>query len=240
MRRRPILPWILWCTIQISAWNPVVAQSRYPSERDHSPITRAVAQRIKTIAANGRIQGRHEDRFIKAGDSITVAPNYFMGQFIYPDHDPDVHHDWDFTRNLGFYRYLRTPMEHFLAGILPEGETSFDRQSLAAQSGMTAHWAITGDPNPLQQEIDAVSPLAAVIMFGTNDVGGWGDDYFLLKTIGGNLLEIIDRCIAQGVIPVITAPPLRGDTRRSPSTSPFWSGLSPRCVRFLSSTTAGQ
>jgi hypothetical protein len=101
-------------------------------------------------------------------------------------------------------------MEHFLSGILPGGETSFDRQSLAAQSGMTAHWAITGDPCPLQQEIDAVSPLCAVIMFGTNDVGGWGDHYVLLKTIGGNLLKIIDRCIAQGIIPVITAPPLRG------------------------------
>jgi hypothetical protein len=196
--------------VQLLVWSPAMAQSRYPTERDHSPITPAVAQQIKAIAENGQIQGRYENRFIKVGDSITVAPDYFMGQFIYPDHDPNVHHDWDYTRDLGFYQYLRTPMEHFLSGILPGGETSFDRQSLAAQSGMTAHWAITGDPCPLQQEIDAVSPLCAVIMFGTNDVGGWGDHYALLKTIGGNLLEIIDRCIAQGIIPVITAPPLRG------------------------------
>lgn len=185
------------------------AQTRYPAERTHSPITRSVAQRLVGIASTGAAAGRFPDRFIKVGDSITVSPDYFMGQFIYPDHDPAIHHSWDYTRDLGDYEYLRPSMEHFLAGTLPGGETSFDRISLAAQVGQTAEWAVTGSPSPLTQEIDAVSPAYAVIMFGTNDIGWWNEDHLVISWIAEHLLEIVDECIADGVVPILTAPPLR-------------------------------
>lgn len=186
-------------------------QTRYPAECAHSPITASVAQRLKVIAADGMSIGGFQNRFIKVGDSITVSPDAFMGQFIHPDHDPFIHYGWDYTRDLGDFEYLRSSMEHFLVSGLPGGETSFDRVSLAAQVGAAASWAIDGDPSPLQQEIDAVSPLFAVIMFGTNDIGWWTDDHLVISWIAGNLLEIVDECIAEGVIPILTAPPLRID-----------------------------
>ncbi|MCP4901160.1 MAG: hypothetical protein GY906_29675 [bacterium] len=187
------------------------AQTRYPAERDQSPITRQVAQGLSVIVADGLSQGKYDNRFIKVGDSITVNPDYFMGQFTYPDYDPEIHQTWDDTRDLDRYEYLRSSMEHFLAGVMDGGETSFDRQSLAAQSGRTANWAVSGNPSPLQQEIAAVSPLFAVIMFGTNDIGWWDDNHIVMSWIIENLMQIVDECIAEGTVPILTAPPLRVD-----------------------------
>ncbi len=187
------------------------AQTRYPAERNHSPITRQVTQRLNGIVADGLSQGKISSRFIKVGDSITVTPNYFMGQYIHPDYDPAVHSTYDFTRDLDRYEYLRQSMEYFLAEVISGGETSFDRQSLAAQIGQTASWAVSGDPSPLQQEIDAVSPLYAVIMFGTNDIGWWPDDHYTMSWIIEHLAEIVDYCIAEGTVPILKAPPPRVD-----------------------------
>ncbi len=188
---------------------PASAETRYPTERTHSPITKQVAQRLRTIVADGLGQGKNSHRFIKVGDSITVAPSYFMGQFTYPDFVPGVHETWDDTRDLDRYEYFRTSMEFFLADVISGGVTSFDRASLAAESGRTASWAVNGDPSPLQQEIAAVAPLFAVIMFGTNDIGWYGDDHVVMSWIIENLGQILDECIAEGTIPIITAPPLR-------------------------------
>jgi hypothetical protein len=141
------------------------------------------------------------------GDSITVTPSYFMGQFTFPDYDPAIHETWDETRDLDRYEYLRESLEHFLGGTIPGGETSFDRQGLAAESGRTASWAVSGDPSPLDQEIGVVSPLFAVIMFGTNDIRWWEDDHYVMSWIVEHLLEIVDQCVDDGIVPIITAPP---------------------------------
>ena len=196
------------CSFQMVC-SDATGQTRYPTERSHSPITLAVAQRLNAIAAIGLNNGRIPNRFIKVGDSITVSPDYFMGRFIHPDHDPDIHHGWDYTRDLGDYEYLRPSMEHFLLGALPGSTTSFDRASLAAQVGAPASWAIEGNPSPSEQEIEAVSPLFAVIIFGNNDIGWWPDDHLVLSWIADNLLQIVDECIAEGVVPILTSPPLR-------------------------------
>lgn len=185
------------------------AQTRYPAERDHSPITRQVALRLKGIVSNGLTQGKSEKRFIKVGDSISASPSYFMGQFTSPDYDPAIHQSWDDTRDLDRFEYLRSGVDHFLSEVISGGETSFDRTSLATEVGQTASWAVSGNPSPLQQEIDAVSPMFAVIMFGTNDIGWWNDDHLVMSWIIENLAQIVDECIAGGIVPVLTAPPLK-------------------------------
>ncbi len=184
------------------------AETRYPKERFESPITAAVAAHLRDVAAVGLGQGMSAGRFVKVGDSITVN-SQFMSQFTCPDHDPAVHHDWDWTRDLGPYGYLRGAMDHFLVETVPGGTTSYDRVSLAAQVGAGADWAMAGEPSPLEQELDEVGPLLAVVMFGTNDVGGYGDDRAVLDALAEGLLAIVDRCLGRGVVPVLTAPPLR-------------------------------
>ncbi len=186
-----------------------LAQTRYPAERNQSPITRQVAQRLSLIVADGLSQGKHGNRFIKVGDSITVSPGYFMGQYNSPDYTSGSS---GVTRDLDSYEYLRASMEHFLTGIIPTGgTTSFERQSLAAQIGQTANWAVSGNPSPLDQELAAVSPLFAVIMFGTNDIGWWEDDHLVMSWIIENLMQNIDECINEGTVPILTAPPLKVD-----------------------------
>jgi hypothetical protein len=136
-RHNPAL-WTLLLMSQLLC-SSASAQSRYPAERDHSPITGQVATRLRAIVANGQGQGRFNNRFIKVGDSITVTPSYFMGQFNSPDYTPGA---TGVTRDLDGYEYLRESMDDYLTGIIPDGgTTSFERQSLAAQSGQTASWA---------------------------------------------------------------------------------------------------
>lgn len=183
------------------------AQTRYPAERDHSPITRQVAERLRDIVTNSVGQGKSDNRFIKVGDSITVAPSYFMGQFNSPDYTLGA---GGVTRDLDSYEYLRPSMEYYLTGIIPGvGTTSFGRESLAAQVGQTASWAVSGDPSPLDQEIAAVQPTFAVIMYGTNDIGWWEDDHYVMSWILQHLSEIAGECISEGVVPILKAPPPR-------------------------------
>lgn len=73
--------------------------------------------------------------------------------------------------------------------------------------GWAARGPITGDPTPLDVELDAVNPRYATLMFGTNDVGYRSADLF-----GSDLWTIVDLLLARGVIPVMsTIPPLDAD-----------------------------
>lgn len=199
-----------WFTLFVGLCTAVsLAQTRYPCERFQSPITFAVAENLRAVHATGQLHGMSAATFIKVGDSITVGIDYFMGQFIYPDHDPDTHDPWDYTRDLGDYRFLHESLDHFLSQVVNGGTTSFDRESLAAQVGAAASWAVSGNPSPLEQELAALTPCAAVIMFGTNDVGWYMDLGVSMEFITGNLCLIVDTCLDQGVIPILTAPPLR-------------------------------
>ena len=73
--------------------------------------------------------------------------------------------------------------------------------------GWSAFSAITGTPTPLQQEVDAVQPRFATVMFGTNDVG-FADTH----SFGRNLFTIIDTLSMQGVVPIVSSIPPRDDS----------------------------
>ncbi len=182
------------------AGNVCLADSaRYPVDLIHSPITSSVADRLKSIVANGT--GQNANVFMIVGDSISAggggAP--FLTQFEKPQLD-ETTRPWDFARDLTGYEELNEALDFFRTGVVPDAVSPYSRDSLVARVSMGAAWATTatgGGLSPLQQEINAINPQYAIIMFGTNDVG-----YSSLDLIVENLLKIADRCIEQGIVPI--------------------------------------
>ncbi len=159
----------------------------YPEGARHSPITPALAAHLQAIAASAAQQPRV---FAKVGDSITVSPSFltcFDGG----------------TIDLGSHAELVATLAYFMAGSAGN-TTPYARVSLAAEGGTTAEDALTGAPCPLDQELTAIAPQLAVVLFGTNEVRyGWSVDAF-----GVQLWTLVDAALARGVIPVMsTLPP---------------------------------
>lgn len=157
----------------------------------HSPITPHVAANLRAIAQrdptrNGRV-------FSKIGNSITVS-SFFLHCLAQSSVD------------LGSHQALSPTHQHFRLD-LGGGATSYDRQSLCAVIGWPAHNAIAGSPSPLEQEVAAISPRFAVVMYGTNDIG-WDN----IWQYAGAMLSITDQLIAGGVIPLLTLIPPRDDS----------------------------
>ena len=175
---------------------PELAPALYPSDRTHSPITPYVVDRLTEILARNPTSAR--DLFMKAGDSIT-ASNAFLYCFAGASVDLDTHADLQAT--LDVYR-----------GATVLGTTSFDRDSDVVQSGRTAFWAMSGQPSPLTQEMDAVEPAVGVVMFGTNDIGWFGADHLAtLDWYHGYMFDLVDAMLARGIIPILSTIPPRDD-----------------------------
>lgn len=171
------------------AASPPAGPARY-GETTHSPITASVAAGLRTIAARAP---RNEQVFAKVGDSNTVNTGFLAclaGSSV----------------DYGAHPELAATVAHYKSD-LGGGVTPFDRQSLCAVVGWAAQKAITGSPSPLEQEVIAISPRVAVVMYGTNDIG-FND----IWQFGAGMLTITDSLIARGVVPVLTTIPPRGDS----------------------------
>ena len=46
-------------------------------------------------------------------------------------------------------------------------------------------------------------------MFGTNDIGWWSDDHYVMSWILQHLSEIVEQCLDEGTVPILKAPPPR-------------------------------
>jgi peptidoglycan/LPS O-acetylase OafA/YrhL len=157
----------------------------YPEGSRHSPITAAGVARLQAIASTTQ----QEAVFAKVGDSITVDPAFFA---CFDGGNVD----------LGAHTALASTLSYFMAGDAA-GASPFARVSLAVKGGTTARDAMTGTPCPLEQELTAIDPRFAVVLFGTNEVRtGWTLDAF-----GSELWNLIDATIARGVIPVMSTLP---------------------------------
>ena len=158
----------------------------YPADRRHSPITPYVAANLRTIAARASTSA---DVFVKVGDSITVDESFlhcFAGTNL----------DWDGREQ------LESSRAHF-AGGTPE---PFARTSLAAGIGWNAAEPLTHAPG-LSEELIALTPGFAVVMYGTNDVGYHNIDWF-----GTNMLNLVDYLGAAGVVSILSTIPPRDDS----------------------------
>ncbi len=167
--------------------------TRYPADLVRSPITSAIAERARTIAARGPTQ--KDDVFMKVGASGTVSPwllHCFAG--------PAVPH---YQLDLDGRDELEPTIDHFRDGRIGQ-TTPFNRGSVAAVVGKTAKWAITGTPSPLAQEMTAARPRFAIIDYGANDMGGGATYGAALAVFWENLHDLLDQVEAAGIVPIVT------------------------------------
>ena len=164
--------------------------ARYPENRTHSPITPAVAARLKAIAKAG--PSLKPRVFAKVGDSITVSKSF-------------LHCYGAAGSNLGSHGSLAGTVNHFNLA-LSGGTNSFNRTSLAATVGWSAWAPIKGSPSALDKELAAISPRLAVVMYGTNDIQAKS-----ILSYADNMLDLVDRLLKAGVVPLLSTIPPRLD-----------------------------
>lgn len=177
---------------------PSEGPARYSAGEVHSPITPHVLERWEAVVATD--PDLKEDVFAKVGASSTVSSSTlycFAGSSV----------------DLGEHGHLEPTWSYYLGGDA-DGSTPFDRTTLAARSGMSAGWAISGDPSPLESELDALEPRLALVHYGTNDMGLGSTYASAMPSYYENMMALIETSVDRGVIPVLT-----GITRRADSAS---------------------
>lgn len=175
----------------------------YPSDRTLSPITANVGGVLRSIV---EVAPREDRVFAKIGASATASTS-FLRCFVGDDVD------------LGGRDHLWSTIDHF-AHDLGDGTTSFDRSSLCAVPGWSAGKAVGGDPSPLDQELAAIDPRFAVVMYGTNDIN-LGN----IHAYGANLLDLTDTLILGGVIPLLTSVMPRDDDPAADAKVPAYNAV---------------
>ena len=163
----------------------------YPAGRTQSPLTPFVVENLRAVRA--RADDLQDDVFAKVGASSTVSTS-FVHCFAGDDVDLDG-------------RELEGTVSFFAEGDAG-GTSPYTRESLAATVGWHAGRALDGDPSPLEQEVEAIRPGWAVVMYGTNDI-----NIVTLEDYAENMLDLTDALLDRGVVPLLTTIMPRGDDR---------------------------
>lgn len=182
---------------------------RYPHDTVLSPLSPRLVQRLQGIAATD--PSLSDDVFSKIGASTSVSSG-FLKCFAGNAFDLDVH-----TR-------LRSTRDFFASGDAGGGDP-FSRSSLAAKGGVSAGWALSGSPSPLEQELSAASPRFALVHYGTNDLGLGATHLSALFPFAENMWRIIDLLIDRGVIPVLATIQRRRDDAAADLWVPTFNGV---------------
>lgn len=173
-----------------------VGPELYPAGRVHSPVTAHVAARLEEIVASS--PSSPADVFMKVGGSSTVSRSTL---FCFDGDAVDLAAHDELEETLAFY-----------LGGDAAGTSPFARESLAAEVGRSASWAISGDPSPMASEIAAVDPRVALVHYGTNDMGGGATYESALVAFYGNLGALVEGLEAQGIVPILFGITRRGDS----------------------------
>lgn len=164
------------------------APARYDGDQERSPVTASVVERMRAIAAASPAPDPRV--FMKVGASGTVS-NLLLDCFSSGPVDLDGRGELEAT-----IAYYDQP--------LAAGSSSWARDTLAAEVGESAVWAISGDPSPLESEIAAVDPRVAVVNYGTNDMNQGASHESALWPFHDNLSRLLDELEATGIIPIVT------------------------------------
>lgn len=195
----------------VDAAPPATSPTRYPADRIASPITAAVAARLRAIAAiDPTLQ---PDVFAKVGASGTVSTN-FLFCFAGPSQP-------GYTLDLAGRDALLPTILAFRAGRIAS-TTPFDRATLAAQVGKTARWVLTGAPSPLDQELAAAHPRFAFVNYGTNDMEAAASYGAALPPFWDAMNELLDRLEGAGIVPIVTGLNPRADDPVAARWVPTW------------------
>ncbi len=193
----------------------VAGLTRYPADVETSPVTEAVAARMRAIAAAG--PGQRDDVFMKIGASGTVS-THFLFCLAGTNHQPS------YTIDLGGRDALAATLAHFRGGLVG-GDTPFDRATLAAEVGRNAGWAITGAPSPVEAELAATTPRFAFVNYGTNDMGAAASYGAALVPFWERMGTLLDQLEAAGVVPIITGLNPRADAADAARWVPTWDSV---------------
>ncbi|PRQ03357.1 hypothetical protein ENSA5_16650 [Enhygromyxa salina] len=163
----------------------------YPDARVHSPINVYARDNLASIRALAPTAP--EDVFMKIGASSTVSPSTL---YCFADGmaELDIHE-----------QTLGPTLDHFLLGQAGD-TTPFDRDTLAAESGRTAGWAIEGAPSPVDQERAAIhpeGPSLALVHYGTNDMQQGITYASAMPAYYANMSDLLDLLINAGVVPIV-------------------------------------
>jgi hypothetical protein len=178
---------------------PELRPARYSGDQIRSPVTEYVAENLRWIYDMG--ESRDDLVFMKVGASETVSEmmlHCFSGES-----------RW--IVDLQEWEELQPTIDHFRGGDIV-GSTPFDRESLAAEIGRTASWALTGSPSPVEQEIAALNPAFTLISYGTNDMEMGTTHRSALWGFYENYFELVDLTIAGGIVPILLGPTPRSDS----------------------------
>ena len=173
--------------------------ARYAAGQVHSPINEYVVDNIWEITNNG--MDRQDDVFMKVGASSTVSSNTlhcFSGDNV----DLSTHDTLDST------------LSYFLGGDAG-GTDPFGRWTVAAESGRSASWALSGTPSPVAEEINAINPRYALVHYGTNDMGMGSTYLSALVVFYDNMMTLSRTLTEQGIIPVFTGISPRADSQNA-------------------------
>ena len=166
----------------------------YSNTQIHSPLTSKIVNIWREIITSSAESRDHI--FMKIGASSTVSRSTlacFASSF-----------------DLGVYDRLNDTLQFFLLGNA-QGVTPFDRETLAARVGKSAQWVLTGDPSPLEQEINALQPQLALIHYGTNDMHLGSSYASALRSFYIYMTRLVDQLIQRGILPVLTGISHRAD-----------------------------
>ncbi len=171
--------------------DPETGPPLYPGGRVLSPMTGPIVEAMLVI--RNQAPAAPPALFAKVGASSTVSPaalNCFAGDNVDLD---------DYSDSLA-------PTLTLHLGEPIADATSFDRDTLAAQVGKTAGWAIAGAPSPLDQELAAIEPAGpslAFVHYGANDMHQGITYASALRAYYGNMSDLLDQLVDLGVVPVI-------------------------------------
>ncbi len=166
------------------------------------PIVPTISGNAVAIYQRGIEQGRNPQHFIQVGDSNSASQAYLglIGQGNYA---------------LGSYGYLQSTIDFFVGG----GINSFTDKQQTAQSGnltTTIIDPIFGDPRycpgtaPIDCELTRTSPSIAIIYLGAADRQTIDHD-----TYYNALRTIVERSVANNVLPILTLMPTKPHPQRS-------------------------
>ncbi len=181
----------------------------YPGSEIHSPLTPEMLSALSDIASiNPSLQ---DNVFMKVGASSTVSSSTL---YCFAEDNVD----------LASHTHLQPSLSHFLNGDAA-GSTPFDRDTEAARSGMSAGWAISGDPSPVASEFDTIQPRFALIHYGTNDMGLGSTHLSAMPGYYENMQALLYQLMSEGVIPILTGISHRGDRETADLWVPIYNAL---------------
>jgi len=187
---------------------PPVDVGVFPMVTGVPRIDEALKASMRAVYLRGLAAGNRPAVFVKVGDSLTHSESYLA------DYGPTS----GMTRwNFGAYTAFQPTVAYFNATLVDDRHSSFDRESLAADSGWTSTRALTGDGALLRQELSALRPSVALVMLGSGDV-----DVNEVSVFRANLTRVVQIILGANVIPVLSTIPRRTNSATTIMMWPFF------------------